>query len=121
MNIGIDLVNINRFNELKSNHSFMSKVFLPNELEYIKSRNNSIDTIAGIFASKEAFLKAIKMGINNYRLKDIEICHDNNNAPYIILHNELNSMFNNKCIDVSISHDGEYAIAIVTVNYSYSI
>lgn len=110
---GIDLVNINRFLKLKDNYSFMNSIFNFNELKYIKNCNNNIATIAGIYAAKEAMLKAIKKGINNYSLKDIEISHGNNNAPFIILHNDLKDKFNN--ISLSISHDGEYAIAIVSI------
>jgi phosphopantetheine--protein transferase-like protein len=121
MGIGTDIVCIIRFEKLITNNAFMNKNFLPSELEYIKSKNNNLATIAGIYASKEAFLKAIKMGINNYQLKDIEICHDNNNAPYISLHNELGNNIDNDSIAISISHDGDYAIATVIVNYSYNI
>lgn len=118
MNIGTDIVDIKRFEKLKTDRLFMEKIFLSSELEYIKSRNNNTATIAGIYAAKEALLKAFKMGINNYPLKDIEIMHDSNNAPYIVLHNDIKQS-NEKEIDVSISHDGDYAIAIVIVsNYS---
>lgn len=113
--VGIDLVEINRFNELKDNDSFMNKVFNENEINYIKKRNYNLSTIAGLYASKEAFLKAIKKGINNYSLKDIEIYHDNNSAPYVKFHNELEK-FNDKNISLSISHDGDYAIAILFIN-----
>ena len=115
MNIGTDIVKINRFKKLSTNKTFMNKVFLHDELQYIESKNYNIDTIAGLFAAKEAFLKAIKMGINNYSLKDIQISHDNNNAPYILLHSTLKNILINKHIDLSISHDGNYAIAIVII------
>ena len=111
---GIDLVEINRFESLKNDDNFMNKIFNVSEIDYIKKRNYNLDTIAGLYASKEAFLKAIKKGINNYSLKDIEVYHDDNNAPYIKLHNELKE-FNDKNISLSISHDGNYAIAVLFV------
>ena len=112
--IGIDLVEINRFEKIKNDDNFMNKVFNKNEINYIKDRNYNLATIAGLYASKEAFLKTIKKGINNYSLKDIEVYHDDNNAPYIKLHNELKE-YNDKNISLSISHDGDYAIAILFV------
>ncbi len=115
MNIGVDLVDVNRFEKLKTDEIFMKKVFLSSELEYIQSRNNNTATIAGIYAAKEALLKALKMGINNYPLKDIEIMHDSNNSPYIVLHNDIKQNCS-KEIDVSISHDGDYAIATVIIS-----
>ena len=67
----------------------MKSIFNTNELEYIKKSNNSSKTIAGLYASKEAFLKSLKMGINNYSLLDIEIIHDYNRCPSIILHGQI--------------------------------
>ena len=107
---GIDLVKIDRFEKLKNNNSFMNKTFTKKELEYINFRDNNTSTIAGLYASKEAFLKALKKGLNYCPLKDIEILH-NNNAPYIVFHNESSI----KNISLSISHDGDYAIAIVSI------
>ena len=114
--IGIDLLNINRFNKLKEKDSFINKVFTDNELLYISKSNNSNETFAGIYCSKEAFLKALKKGINNYSLKDIEVLHDDNKAPYIELHNELKKLYKDIVISLSISHDGDYATAIVLIN-----
>ena len=114
INNGIDIVQISRFDKLKNNNTFMHNIFNDKELEYIKQRNNNSSTISGLYAAKEAFLKAIKKGINDYALKDIEISHNDNNAPYIILHNELDKLYNSNNISLSISHDGDYCIAIAS-------
>lgn len=108
---GIDLIKINRFESLINNNNFMNNNFNNNEIKYI---NNNIETLAGLFAAKEALLKALKKGINDYNIKDIEIVHDSNKAPYFIFHNELEKL-NNSNISLSISHDGDYAIAIVSI------
>ena len=108
---GIDIIKIDRFKELIKNDKFMNSNFNNNEIEYI---NNNTQTLAGLFASKEAFLKALKKGINNYSLKDIEIIHDSNKAPSFIFYNELKE-YNNYNISLSISHDGDYAIALVSM------
>ena len=107
---GIDIVKIDRFKDLISNNTFMNKNFNENEIKYI---NNSVQTLAGLYAAKEAFLKALKKGINNYSLKDIEIVHDDNKAPSFIFHNS----FNVDNVSVSISHDTDYAISIVSIIY----
>lgn len=109
---GIDLVKINRFDDLKKDNKFMKKIFTKKEIEYINLRDWNTATIAGLFAAKEACLKALKKGIDACPLKDIEISHDNN-APLIIIHNNLNEKYSNTSL--SISHDGDYAIAIVSI------
>ena len=111
---GIDLVNINRFKNIINNEKLLNSLFNNQEIEYI-NKHKSLETIAGLFAAKEAFLKAIKKGINNYSLKDIEIMHDTNNAPYIILHNNIKKEYNINNISLSISHDKDYAVAIVSI------
>ena len=89
----------------------MKKNFNDDEIKYI---NNNITTLAGLYSSKEALLKSLKSGINNYSLKDIEIVHNENKAPSFIFHHEL-KFLNNKNISLSISHDGEYAISMVSI------
>lgn len=113
MNVGLDIVLVSRFNGIINNRNFINKVFTNKEIEYIKNTNYNVSTIAGIYASKEALLKSIKKGINDYNIKDIEILHDSNNAPYIKLHNKIYIDYKNKSFCVSISHDGNYAISIV--------
>ena len=110
---GIDLVSIKRFEKFIDNESFLNSIFNTEEIIYIK-KHKKLDTIAGMFAAKEAMLKSIKKGINNYSLKDIEIIHDSNKAPSFIFYNELKE-YNNYNISLSISHDGDYAIALVSM------
>ncbi len=114
--IGIDLIENNRFENIKNKKKFMDNTFNESELLYIKNANNDNSTIAGLYSSKEAFLKSIKKGINNYSLKDIEILHDDNKAPYIKLHNELEKLYKNN-ISLSISHDGNYTTSIVLIEF----
>lgn len=99
--IGTDIVKISRMEESIESPSFIKKVFTEREREYC----NRAESFAGIFACKEAYLKATGTGIT-IPLTDIEILHDDRGKPYI------NGISN---CDVSISHDGEYAIAAVII------
>lgn len=117
MSNGVDLVLLSRFENIKYNEKFLSNNFLDSEIAYIEKCNWNNATIAGIFAAKEAFFKAIKKGINNYSLKDIEVLHNDDGAPYIVLHNELLNITNSNNICLSISHDGDYAIAFVSLSF----
>ena len=99
--IGTDIVKISRIEKSINSPSFLQKVFTEGEREYCKKA----ESFAGIFACKEAYFKAIGTGIS-LPLTDIEILHDDKGKPYI------NGISN---CDVSISHDGDYAIATVIV------
>ena len=46
MNIGVDIVEIKRFNKLYTNDKFMNNIFTKEELDYIKKRENNLSTIA---------------------------------------------------------------------------
>lgn len=77
----------------------METVFSEKEIEYCKTP----ESFAGIFAAKEAYFKALGSGINK-RLCELQILHNEKGSPYICGVEKS---------DVSISHDGEYAISTV--------
>ncbi len=102
MNIGIDIEECNRFEKF----AFMDKVFSPNELEYIKSKHGSIQTIAGLYSAKEAYLKAVGTGIIKSKLPEVEIGHDAQGRPYYI---------NNSSATLSISHTKSTAVSVCII------
>lgn len=110
---GIDIVKIERIGRLYLKYSakFLEKVYTNNEIEYIKVKNYSIETMAGIFASKEAVSKALGTGIGKIGWKDIEISHNESGKPYVKLlkKNKLDIV----SLELSISHEKDYAIASV--------
>lgn len=99
--IGTDIVKISRIEKSIERDSFLRDVFTEKEIEHCKNATS----FAGIYAAKEAYFKAMGTGINT-RLKNLEVLHDEKGKPY----------FNGKenC-DLSISHDGDYAVATVIV------
>ena len=107
--IGIDIIEIKRFS-LKKN---IIKIFTKEELDYASSKANYLQSLAGIFAAKEAALKAYGLKISSILKKKIEIRHINN-IPILY----INSVKTNASI--SISHDGDYAVAICQMSDLYS-
>jgi len=112
MHIGIDLVKTSRFNHF----SHIEKIFTEQEQLYLKKCQNHAESLAGMYAAKEACLKAMKMGIHKYSLLDIEILHDENKAPFLILHGQIKKETSYSNMEVSISHDGDYTIAVVLLS-----
>jgi len=105
--IGIDIVEIKRIEKLIEKYGLNLKFLNEDEKYTMKS-----ESIAGIFAAKEAFSKALGTGIGEeFSFKDISILKDSKGKPFIKLHSPLPV----KKTDVSITHDGGFAIAAVIV------
>lgn len=130
MKVGIDLVKVERFNKMAKDIDACTKVFTLNEIAYIKTKASNVNlsvkkfkpveyTIAGLYAGKEAVLKAFGVGIaKEIALKDIEIDHDKKGACCVKLFNLANEFMKThkfKEIELNISHDGDYATAICVI------
>lgn len=103
--IGIDLVYIPEFQSRLRQSGGIEKVFTGPEL----AGNVKLESLAGIFAAKEAFMKAMGRKLN---WRDIWIEKDSGGRPCI---RSLALPYGNEA-EVSISHAGEYAMAIVMMN-----
>ncbi|MCL2355763.1 MAG: holo-ACP synthase [Defluviitaleaceae bacterium] len=99
--VGVDIVKIARFEDCveKEKSPFMRRVFTEREREYIKSAQNA----AGIFAAKEAVVKALGTGFRKISPQDVEILHEESGKPYVI--------FGGATVHISISHTDTDAIA----------
>ncbi|PPA68719.1 holo-ACP synthase [Jeotgalibacillus proteolyticus] len=125
MKIGTDIVNIKRFESLLNNRLFLEKVYSNQELKNIYSQGNpqrKLELLAGRFSAKEAFLKAIEIGImSGIPLKNIEVLSTVSGKPYISLDKSTLMSLKQKNIliknlDLSISHTKETALAVVILN-----
>ena len=98
--IGIDLIKLDRVQLKESFINMVLTSFEREELDRRTSDKKKIEYLAGRFAAKEAIFKVTQdKGYLSY-----SVLHDDNGCPYVAEHPELS---------VSISHDGDYAVAIV--------
>lgn len=115
--IGTDIIEIKRIQEaVLKTPSFLNKIFTHQERSYFKSKSNRAETIAGIFAAKEAVSKALGTGFRQFSPSDIEIIPDKLGKPEVYLLNkadELKSTLGITNLQVSISHCKDYAVAYV--------
>ena len=113
--IGIDIVSIARIEASidKFGDKIKNRFMTPNEQQWAKK----ISSIASIWASKEAFSKAIGTGIGKeFGFLDIEKYKNKKGKPIIrILNKQLKKKLQNRKIDISITHDGGFAIGVVVV------
>jgi len=116
--VGTDIVEIDRISKIiKRTPNFISGAFTEEEISYFREKKNNPETIAGAFAVKEALSKALGTGIRGFRLKDIELRHDDLGKPYLVINDSMKKTFGlEKCnINVSISHSSEDAVAFVVI------
>ena len=110
--IGLDLCAVARMEELKENDRFMARYFTEEERAYVRSRGAGAgQTLAGLFAAKEALGKALGTGIA-FDLREAEIGHGENGRPEYRLRGKLAEAAGQDRFHLSISHDGGVAGAV---------
>lgn len=120
MLVGIDVLDVVRMEKFVQNEHFLEKYFTPYEIDYVSNNNRQTLSLAGIFSAKEAFLKALGIGIGGgINLSDIEIKHYDSGKPYLqVLSSKGQIMLktmNVVDIQISISHSDEMATAICMI------
>ena len=98
--------------KMAGNESFLRRYFTEEEIRYFRSRGaHAAESLAGLFAAKEAFSKAMGTGIC-FDLRDVEIIHGAQGEPIYALHGAPAAKAGNDRFLLSISHDGGFAGAV---------
>jgi len=117
---GVDMVKITRIADVVARHGerFLARILTPEEIIICAGR---ISAIAARWAAKEAVAKLLGVGIRGLASgadaipwHDIQIQRDAAGKPQITLHGYAATIAAAQGLfsfDISISHDGEYAIA----------
>ena len=118
MRLGNDIIEIDRIRcAIEKSKSFRERVYTSHEIDYCESRKKGCyESYAGIYAAKEAFIKALGTGMRHGSWQDIEIYHDELGAPLIRLQDTFKEIYETLGyteIHVSISHCKEYAMSTV--------
>ena len=117
--IGIDLIKTSRIERLmeRFGEKGLLKFLSDEEIKLVKSYRSA----AGFWAVKEACSKALGVGIGGEcSFHDISITKTPKGAPSLGLSPRVVEAFGVKDISVSITHDGDYAIAVVAIEASPS-
>lgn len=127
MKLGTDVVHIVRLKNMPNIQGFVKKICTTQEQTYIQEKTGHSSngvvfpyaTAAGLFAAKETVLKAMGTGVSGGAgLLDVEVLHSPAGKPYIRLHGKTLQNFMSQglqSIEISISHDGEYAFAVCCI------
>ncbi|MDR1451031.1 MAG: holo-ACP synthase [Helicobacteraceae bacterium] len=110
--IGVDLVEIKRIAELKERFGVRAlKRFLSEE--EIASFGARAESVAGLWAAKEAVSKALGVGIGaRLSFHDITIAKNKEGAPTALLSSRAAKRFGIDRLSVSITHEKTHAIAV---------
>ena len=109
--IGTDIFEISRISNGMRNQRFRARVFTEEELKYCSGR--PIESAAGLFAAKEAAVKAAGVGFSGFWPCDVEIIHDVSGKPAICPRGVFKDICDEKRIifHVSISHTKDMVVA----------
>ena len=114
MKIGTDIIQIARIEKALEKFGDTFKQKFLNESEI--ARTKKIESIAGLWAAKEAISKALGCGIGaELSFHDITINKNEKGAPSFTLTPNAQKTHTIQHSSLSISHDGGFAIAIVVI------
>ncbi len=109
---GLDLCQVSRMEALCGNAHFLERVFTEEERAYARSRGVcQAAALAGMWAAKEALLKALGTGIA-FPMTDVEIRHEAQGAPVYALHGAVAEMCRGALPSLSVTHEGDMAAAV---------
>ena len=115
--IGIDLVEIERVAELLQRHGekFVKRVLHPDDDRSRLEKADGPAHLAGIFAAKEAVMKALGTGMAGAAFNEIRIRHHDGGQPYATLTGDTLARAEQMGISawhVSITHSKTNAAAV---------
>jgi len=123
--IGTDVCDVRRIaaSLARRGDRFAERVLGPNELVVFHERRAKVESrgisyLATRFSAKEAFAKAIGLGMRSpMRWRDCEIIKAPSGKPLIRLHGELAAWFDERGLraHVSVSDETDYATSFVVV------
>ncbi len=119
--IGVDLVSVSRIERVirRWGDRFVGRVFTPDEIEFCFKRVSPYHAFALRFAAKEAFSKALGLGMRKgIQWRDIEVFHYPEGKPGLKLHGislEICRKEGLGGIHLSLSDEGENGVAMVVL------
>lgn len=108
--VGIDIVKNARFKSFLDDERKISRILSSEEIKIyskIKLEKRKLEYLGSRFAVKEALFKATNVSFN---FNDVSVLNSETGKPYIVC-----NFINDLSIEVSISHEEEYSVAVVLI------
>lgn len=117
--VGIDLIRIERIEAAleRFGERFLRRVLGPRELTFCLQRRRLAEQVAVRFAAKEAFMKAVGLGLTGgMRWRDVEVIPDTSGKPNLSLSGQAAELCRGATPHVSLSHEAGLALATVVLD-----
>jgi holo-[acyl-carrier protein] synthase len=120
LGIGIDAVDIARFRKsLERTPSMHRRLFTDRELAYVAPKADPVPSLAARFASREAVMKAMGLGLGAFGFHDVWVDHRESGEPLLNVTGRAAELANDRGIGtwhLSITHTDQVAIAYVVAS-----
>lgn len=119
--LGVDVAQVSRFRRFldQGKQGLLDRLFSADERAYALAKKDPAPHLAARFASKEAFLKALGLGLRDgISWQDLEVVRDPLGAPSLQVGGRAAEILVERqitCCHLSYSHDGDYAFATVVL------
>ena len=116
--VGIDIIEVSRIRMSIEEYGSLLRdnIFTVDEIKYCSDKPNPFQHYAARFAAKEAFSKATGTGWNSdFSWQEVEVMNETSGKPCLHLNGLALKNFGNKRIFLSLSHSGDYVVAVVII------
>ena len=116
--LGLDLCEIARIGAaMEKNDGFLARYYTPEGREYLAARGKTAaQSAAAMFAAKEAFLKALGVGLSGgVAMADVGVTHDSLGCPSYALGEKARAAMEARgarTAHLSLTHDAGMAAAV---------
>ena len=120
LGLGVDLCSISRMERAARSDYFVRRLFRPSEIAYAEKGKGRASAYASAFAAREAFAKASGISIYSLALASRICLERTEGGPRLVVPPEVDAAFERgeKRAWVSLSHDGDFAVAVVVIENS---
>lgn len=121
LRLGVDLVDVERIRRAleRASNGFLVRVFTAPERDYIAQAEDAAPRAAGMWAAKEAAVKALGTGFSDgIAFHDVTVEHDGRGQPRLRIDGRFRELAQGLVASsLSISHCACHAMAAVTLEF----
>ena len=120
--LGVDIITLSRMKDVLDTGGkvFMDKVFTPWEQDRAETHPDRVAYLAMTFAAKEAIFKTFAIGWETgVQFKEIEVRDGEHGEPVPVLMGRFAELASERDVSgvlLSLSYDGDYAVAVATLS-----